>query len=372
MRDGEASRSRRVTFGHITQHQFLSDVEAHETDFSLVLLNSSPMHVAMSCRMFLDTKLHASVSKLPCSEGQTWRVAAVVFLDFIPLDIEFCTCEDPAGSASLKMKHASHSDAVRFKRVSELLVEFLRSSGLSVLAEHSCPFIGPPRQAVLIEDNFEDYLEYASEDAEEGSSFWQERVNLTLADFDSRSADLREAAIQSIARLAATVPASHLAFAEGLADRSERVAKVFFAKRQSPVSEMFPMAAALRRLACGESESQAVLRKSQFAKLITKYRRLIAGLPPLVAHELTLVELSMHEVSAEKRSAEIVPCLSNVSTRCTDIGSIQCFNDDSSAPIAWAAKGDSQIMVAQKDIAKIPRRLGHILDLTGSLFEPTQ
>lgn len=336
----DAKRSSHASFGKTALHEIapmptsqggkLHDFDQHfgnVEDISIVVQSSTPMQVAMSCRMFLDSKVIASVSKLPCEKGDTWRVLASVFSDYIPVDIELSTSAGADATTVILMKHTSRNDVVRFKRVSGSLVENLRSSGFEVQRASSEEPLS--KKAGLVDDDFDDFSDDTSSDEEETS--WLERVKLALTDFDARNSAIRELAVQSLARWAASAPECHLALAQGLADRSEWVTKVFFAKRPAPLTEMYPMVATLRSLVCSESaEVNAVLRKSALAKLMLKYMPLVGGLPPLVASELMIVVQNIQEAPLKGYSTQPVADFSTASTCCTALGSAHSFDGDSS------------------------------------------
>lgn len=382
--DGSSNNSRRVSFGDVTHHHFSMHAEQPKAspqgfaaqhlpaDFVALIPRSATMDVATCCRMFLDTRLPASVSKLPCEGSQAWRVSAKLFLDCVPLDIELCIAEVSGGGSFMTMNHYSRSDVVRFKRVCKLLLESLHASGFHVLDEHGACSSPLSTQAGLVDDDFADIFDEVA--SEEEVSLWLERVGLALTGLESQNCDIREEAIQILARWAISSRSSHLVLAQGLSDRSEKVAKIFFAKSRKPLTTMYPMAVILRTLLCGPSaQAREVLRKSVLADKIVKYKRIISGLPPLVAAELDSVKRCLQEPMVQKpmvqkhESAE-VPCLSTMSTRATKLGSSGGSMPASASSAVQIAQQHRSSPQASLD-AQTTGKLRNILYVTNSLFD---
>lgn len=339
-------------------------------DVSILIPGTSPRQVAMSCRLFLDSKLPSSVAKLPCEAGQIWRVEATVFVDYVPLNIELCTSEASDGATCVTMRHSSRNDVVLFKRVSQLFADFLSSAGLKVmLATGASINMFSEKQVGLVDDDFADFLDVDSTEAEHAS--WSQRVNLAWLDFDSRNTALHKDAIHSLARLAASAPESHPALAEGLADRSSTVVGIFFAKEASPVTEMYPMASLLRCLACGDSaEANMILRKSAFAQKLDKYKHMVANLPPIVSREMGLAVERLQEHLAPKYISQQDNFLSSASTRCPDMSNTQSLADDSTTGSFTPAK---RLDAAQRMAdMQIPPKVLQIIHITDDLFKPSE
>lgn len=373
--------SRRVTFGDVTHIPAMPEehgaqipglvLEHVPVDFAITLLGSSPMDVAMSCRMFLDTQLPASVSKLPCDRGQKWHVKAIVFVDSVPLTIELRISEAPVGGASVAINHSSRSDVVRFRRVCEMLVNSLRASGFKVADRDGICCVAPSGTwAGLVDDDFED------DSPEKKAASWRERVELAMDDFDSNNAVVREETIQTLARWAVSAPASHLTIANGLSKRSDKVGLIFFSKSRAPLTKMYPMAAALRSLACNSSaEVNVVLRNSPLPRLLNKYKRLVTGLPPLVAGELISVSGSLQDPRDRKPTPGGAPCLSTISKCSTKLGSNQCHDDGSTKASGSSPSKSSMHRMTSSEASlsrQTPSKLRQMLHVTDMLFESTE
>jgi hypothetical protein len=220
--------------------------------------------------------------------GHKWRVSATVFVDFVPLTIEACTYAAAGGVTSLDLKH-EQSDAVRFKRVCDKLVAFLRSSGMHAsTAQDAAANVPLAAKAKLVDDDAAFMDDLSTEDPE---ASWNDRVELVMADLDSQRSYIRELAAQSMARWATSSTASHVSLAQGFADRAEKFAIDYFGNPQAPLVELYPLAATLRCVACGGiSEAYAILSQSPIAATIQRFKaEASAWALPIVAKEMSCV-----------------------------------------------------------------------------------
>lgn len=371
MRDIEGRPSTLMSWDTSSDQQVGMTHQVVPADLSITVPASSHVDVAMACRMFLDRNVTASVSKLPCEDGETWRVSAIVFLDFAPLHIEMRTRVLSGDVTLITARHSSRSDVVRFKRVSELLVESLRISGFKVQYEQGDDDNAHhARQPQPINDDFEDFLDDAT------AASWFERVELVMAGFDSRIPSTREEAIQCLARWALCAPASHLVLAEALSERSERIGKIFFAKRKAPLEVMYPMAVTLRTLVCGQSpEARAVLLTSPYAEIMDKYKRSITGLPPLVANDLSSVVQNMKEGSVQKPYPEESFGFSTLTTCSSEASFIQRLREASTVSPKKLGADDEPSQKAGPNVVasnQMSTNLRKMVFMTEHLFEPTR
>jgi hypothetical protein len=287
--------------------------------------SSSVELVSCLCR-FLDKDLPAEVVG-PSLRGDDWFLSGTIFLDFVPVSVEVCIVAEASDSSIIVLKHPSRNDAMRFHHFFKLLIHFLGSFSFKVMSLHQAGSDGLPGQAALIHDDFSDF---ASEDTS-----WDDKVECMLADARSRNMEIREEALRSLARWSSSTqsdeveaaPESHEQIAQGFVEEAVLFEEILFSRPPASLAERYPVAAALRSIAGGSSsKARATLSKSSVLSSIDK--QTLSQLPTIVARELSaaLRALQMDKVSNPNTTERD---FASVSTKCTDLGSLQFLSESS-------------------------------------------
>jgi len=285
------------------------------SDLAIAVSGSSPIETSNYVRHFLDEVLPAHISGPPSvtKEGQTCHVSATVFMDYVPLGIDFCVDVDQEGRTVVALKHPSQNDVIRFNRVFDRLVSFLQSSNLQVITSHKSN-TGPAR---LIDDDFD----FADDDMlMDDEPSWDDRVNSVQADLESNNITLRQEAVQDLARWVATEPKSHAAVAQGFV--KFQFESTLLAGKTAPLAEIYPIASALQKMSRGvSSEATDVLSNSQLYAVLNNMK--LTELPPLVARELSQALQGLSLWKAYSTGEKSTDKFGSNSTRCTDLDALE-------------------------------------------------
>jgi hypothetical protein len=311
----------------------LGAAEALASELRIAVSKTSRSNVAHIIRHFLDAKV--------ASHSVAWQacdISSVVFLDFVPLSIEISLTASNEDETIATLKHSKQNDVILMHQFFWQLVDFLRSSGLACVTSTSSESAGLMDDDFDLEDDdmwlkmtcgLSDLNSFRlAEDA-----LWSERVELVQVDMTSRSADVREEALQHLARWTASEPGSHKACAKYL--QESQVVTTIFANSSTSLTELYPAAAALKNVVVGDpAEICDSLCVSKLFIVLQSLR--MSELPPIVARELAIVvEASKlwiaHRAGDECKKLSGDTIDSN-STRCTDAGTIYDFDDDVSEP----------------------------------------
>jgi len=292
----------------------------HQGECAIAILASSPKQVSDHVLYFLNNEVptHISGLTLEPSEGQPCQLCAIVFVDYIPIQIEVSTYAEDDRTVAV-FKHPSQSDILRFHLVLERLISSLRSSNLHVTST--------PQQATaasfrMLDDDFEDEISADDE------ATWSERISLVEDMMSSSDASSREEALQNLARWAACDGVNKAVLADVLVKL--HLKGVLPVSTATPLAEMYPVAAVLRQLSNSLSpEACDILSHSALCADLEKMY--LCESAPIITRELevTVKGLRMWKAFSKKLSPlSALQEFSSNSTTCSDMAPSDHFSDD--------------------------------------------
>lgn len=294
------------------------------------LPGSSPTQVCKFVRCFLNESLPTTISgcSLEAEEDQC-HILASVFLDFVPIGVEVHCSVDNEGTTVAVFKHPSQNDIIRFNRVLDQLMTFLRKSGLQVNATNAAS-AGAPAQCVdddfeLTDDGDDDMPSADTEPA------WSESgQRIIQADLQSSTPTLREEALRHLARWAAATTESHAAVAQCLV--KSQFQSTLLAGSRASLAELYPGASALQSVSEGMShQASEIVSNSNLFTVLDNLQ--LSGFPTIVANKLTsaIQSLRLWKAYSKKLGSDMPSAgteFLSASTRCTDLEPLDDLGDD--------------------------------------------
>jgi len=252
------------------------DMEFHVID--------DPQEAYLIIKHFLSEEVPAELTK---DSKDQQRIQAVVFLDFVALEIEVMI-QSWQDETTVVVWDRSRSDVVRMHRLYEQLKGSFARQTKQVLQDGSLQDLSrqplPPHSL----DEFEvDWVD---------SQTMRDRAEALLNGVTSCSADMRVECAQALASWVQDLPESRMHIAEVLLRSDTHLVEALFQNLNLSLAEVYPLAAMLRyTFKCPDAAS--MLKNSGFARKLLAMQRLgNKSTAALVAKELSMAVIFLDKV----------------------------------------------------------------------------
>jgi len=235
-----------------------------------------PQEAYFKIKRFLSEEVPAELTK---DRKDLQRIEAVVFVDFVALEIEVMI-RSWQDETTITVRDRSRSDVVRMHRLYEQLKESFARQTEQVLQDWSLQDL---RRQVLPPDSLDEF-----EDDGVDIQTMCDRAQALLNDVTSCSEDVRVEGAQVLASWAQGFPESRMHIAEALLRSDSHLVEARFRNFNLSLAEVYPLAAMLRyTFNCPDAAS--MLKNSGIARKLFAMRRLEnKPIAALVAKELSM------------------------------------------------------------------------------------
>eukprot|EP00747_Dinoflagellata_sp_TGD_P171773 gnl/TRDRNA2_/TRDRNA2_206626_c0_seq1.p1 gnl/TRDRNA2_/TRDRNA2_206626_c0~~gnl/TRDRNA2_/TRDRNA2_206626_c0_seq1.p1 ORF type:complete len:341 (-),score=77.34 gnl/TRDRNA2_/TRDRNA2_206626_c0_seq1:78-1100(-) len=321
------------------------------------LPNELVMHIKGGSSDVSSHLLHILCSTVPAEVRQMaepWCVKALLFMDYVRMEVELRMYEKNANDMVLVTKQLSTNDTVLFHRIFGALVEHMRSKFeiASSIKPLGCGCME------LIDDDFHDFLDDDIEDT--ACAMMEEAVTLRGTD--------RLEVLRNCALWCESSPESRHALADELVKHKSFVKELLHGS-DSSIEELYTMAAVIRLVSSSPTAAEMVF-DSLFHVLAERVRA-FSSLSQLVTQQVQkAMEQMLNAMQQERvamKSKQPTVALSQVSTWCPDapldscdssvgVGMIDCANNlHDSGNRLWA-----------QDV--LPPQVSELLDITSTMW----